>query len=53
MNNVRERFLGIEQKVEYLQSLDLPSHTAEIEELCKELQSATEELQLILTQMKQ
>ena len=46
------KILGYRAKIEHIKTLDLVSCVAEVEQLCGEIQAATEEMRHILAQMK-
>ena len=50
---VGQKFSDIGRKIEYIKTLDLVSYVAEVEQLCGEIQAATEEMRLILAMMKE
>lgn len=52
LGRVGQKFSDIRRKIEYIKTLDLVSCVAEVEQLCGEIQAATEEMRHILAQMK-
>lgn len=48
LGRVGQKFSDIRRKIEYIKTLDLVSCVAEVEQLCGEIQAATEEMRLIL-----
>ena len=52
LGRVGLKFSDIGRKIEHIMTLDLVSCVAEVEQLCGEIQAATEEMRHILAQMK-
>lgn len=50
---VGQKFSDIGRKIEYIKTLDLVSCVTEVEQLCGEIQAATEVMRLILAMMKE
>ena len=52
LGRVGQKFSDIGRKIEHIKTLDLVSCVAEVEQLCGEIQAATEEMRHILALMK-